>query len=76
MSLLQAGVDTSVMALWLGHANVRSTDSYVHADMSTVEILTIIVVAGFTSTIFLPGYPDCTRSRLAAGGVRQLERGH
>jgi site-specific recombinase XerD len=76
MSLLQAGVDTSVMALWRGHANVHSTDSYVHADMSTVAILTIIVVAGFTSTIFLPGYPDCTRSRLAAGGVRQLERGH
>jgi hypothetical protein len=26
MSLLQAGVDTSVIALWLGHAGVRSTD--------------------------------------------------
>lgn len=25
MSLLQAGVDTSVIALWLGHAGVRST---------------------------------------------------
>jgi site-specific recombinase XerD len=37
MSLLQAGVDTTVIALWLGHANVRSTDAYVHADMSTKE---------------------------------------
>ena len=37
MSLLQAGVDTSVIALWLGHANVRSTDAYIHADMSTKE---------------------------------------
>jgi site-specific recombinase XerD len=37
MSLLQAGVDTSVIALWLGHAGVRSTDAYVHADMSTKE---------------------------------------
>ena len=27
MSLLQAGVDTSVIALWLGHAGVRSTDA-------------------------------------------------
>ena len=37
MSLLQAGVDTSVIALWLGHADVRSTDAYVHADISIKE---------------------------------------
>lgn len=37
MSLLQAGVDTSVIALWLGHAGVRSTDAYVHAAMPTKE---------------------------------------
>ena len=37
MSLLQAGVDASVIALWLGHAGVRSTDAYVHADMSIKE---------------------------------------
>jgi site-specific recombinase XerD len=37
MSLLQAGVDTTVIALWLGHASIRSTDAYVHADMSTKE---------------------------------------
>ena len=37
MSLLQAGVDTSVIALWLGHASVRSTDAYVHADISITE---------------------------------------
>jgi site-specific recombinase XerD len=37
MSLLQAGVDTSVIALWLGHAGVRSTDAYIHADMSIKE---------------------------------------
>jgi len=37
MSLLQAGVDTTVIALWLGHASVRSTDAYVHADMATKE---------------------------------------
>jgi len=37
MQLLQAGVDTSVIALWLGHASVRSTDAYVHADISIKE---------------------------------------
>ena len=37
MSLLQAGVDISVIALWLGHAGVRSTDAYVHADISIKE---------------------------------------
>jgi site-specific recombinase XerD len=37
MSLLQAGVDTAVIALWLGHANVRSTDPYIHADMTIKE---------------------------------------
>ena len=34
---LQAGVDTTVIALWLGHADVRSTDAYVHADMTIKE---------------------------------------
>jgi site-specific recombinase XerD len=37
MSLLQAGVDTSVIALWLGHAGVRSTDAYLHADITLKE---------------------------------------
>jgi site-specific recombinase XerD len=34
MSLLQAGVDTAVIALWLGHADLRSTSIYLHADMT------------------------------------------
>lgn len=37
MQLLQAGVDTSVIALWLGHADSRSTQAYLHADMSIKE---------------------------------------
>jgi len=37
MTLLQAGVDTSVIALWLGHADVRSTQAYVHADLTIRE---------------------------------------
>ena len=34
MNLLTAGVDVSVIALWLGHADTHSTDSYLHADMT------------------------------------------
>jgi site-specific recombinase XerD len=34
MTLLQAGVDTAVIALWLGHADIRSTQAYLHADMT------------------------------------------
>lgn len=37
MSLLHAGVDTTVIALWLGHAGIRSTDAYIHADISIKE---------------------------------------
>ena len=37
MSLLQARVDTAVIALWLGHADIRSTDAYVHADLTIKE---------------------------------------
>ena len=37
MSLLQAGVDVAVIALWLGHADIRSTQSYLHADMTIKE---------------------------------------
>ena len=34
MNLLAAGVDVSVIALWLGHADTHSTDAYLHADMA------------------------------------------
>ena len=34
MELLRSGVDTSVIALWLGHVDVRSTAPYLHADMA------------------------------------------
>lgn len=37
MSLLHAGVDTTVIALWLGHADVRSTNAYLHADLAIKE---------------------------------------
>ena len=34
MKLLEAGVDVSVIALWLGHQHTNSTDVYLHADMT------------------------------------------
>ncbi|MEV0381781.1 tyrosine-type recombinase/integrase [Nonomuraea sp. NPDC050643] len=37
MSLLRAGVDTSVIALWLGHEDAQTTQVYLHADMSIKE---------------------------------------
>ena len=37
MSLLAAGVDTTVIALWLGHENVATTQIYIHADLALKE---------------------------------------
>ena len=37
MNLLHNGVDTAVIALWLGHADIRSTTAYLHADMTIKE---------------------------------------
>lgn len=37
MRLLHAGVDTSVIALWLGHENVETTQIYLHADLALKE---------------------------------------
>lgn len=37
MRLLQAGVDRSVIALWLGHESAETTQIYLHADLSIKE---------------------------------------
>jgi len=37
MELLQAGVDHSVIALWLGHETAETTMIYLHADMALKE---------------------------------------
>jgi site-specific recombinase XerD len=37
MQLLHAGVDRSVIALWLGHESIETTEVYVHADLSMKE---------------------------------------
>ncbi|MCY0852621.1 tyrosine-type recombinase/integrase [Cupriavidus sp. D39] len=37
MELLQAGVDCSVIALWLGHESIETTLTYLHAHLSLKE---------------------------------------
>jgi integrase/recombinase XerD len=37
MRLLAAGVDSTVIALWLGHESVATTQIYVHADLAVKE---------------------------------------
>ena len=37
MALMNAGVDTSVIALWLGHQSAVTTHIYLHADMTIKE---------------------------------------
>lgn len=37
MQLLHAGVDTTVIALWLGHEQIETTAIYLHADLSLKE---------------------------------------
>lgn len=37
MALLQHGIDCAVIALWLGHESVETTQIYLHADMTMKE---------------------------------------
>jgi integrase len=37
MHLLQAGVDTTVIALWLGHESIETTHIYVEANLAIKE---------------------------------------
>ena len=51
MRLLHAGVDSSVMALWLGHESIETTQIYLHADMALKER----ALARTTSPTGIPG---------------------
>ena len=37
MQLLEAGVETSVIALWLGHEHTQTTQIYLHGDLTMKE---------------------------------------
>ena len=37
MNLLHHGIDQAVIALWLGHESIETTQMYIHADMMLKE---------------------------------------
>jgi integrase/recombinase XerD len=37
MDLLHHGIDQTVIALWLGHESVETTQAYLHADLKLKE---------------------------------------
>ena len=37
MRLLHAGVDTAIIAMWLGHESVETTQTYLQADLAIKE---------------------------------------
>jgi integrase/recombinase XerD len=51
MQLLQHGIDRSVIALWLGHESVETTEMYLHADLRQKEE----ALAKVTPSKVLPG---------------------
>jgi site-specific recombinase XerD len=65
MRLLHAGVDTTVIALWLGHESVETTQIYLHADLALKER----ALAKTTPPTSIPGRyrpPDSTLAFLEA----------
>jgi site-specific recombinase XerD len=56
MQLLQKGVDRSVIALWLGHESIETTQIYLHADLRLKEkALARTAPSGQTPGRYLPG---------------------
>ena len=37
MLLLESGIDRSVIALWLGHESIETTEIYLHANLAIKE---------------------------------------
>lgn len=56
MTLLQAGIDRSVIALWLGHESVETTQIYLDADLALKEKLLAKTIQGDQRPrLFKPG---------------------
>ncbi len=56
MQLLQHGVDRSVIALWLGHESIETTQIYLHADLPLKEkALALTASSGQVPRRFSPG---------------------
>jgi integrase len=55
MELLHHGVDRSVIALWLGHESVETTQMYLHADMRLKrKALSKITPLGVKPSLYKP----------------------
>jgi len=55
MELLQHGIDRSVIALWLGHESVETTQMYLHADMRLKQqALSRITPLGVKPSLYKP----------------------
>jgi integrase/recombinase XerD len=57
MELLNAGVDTTVIAMWLGHESIQTTEIYMHAHMALKEAA-LAKVAPFNKHSALHYEPD------------------
>jgi integrase len=56
MQLLQRGVDRSVIALWLGHESIETTQIYLHADLRLkAQALARTSLSGQVPRRFSPG---------------------
>ena len=67
MALLQAGVDSTVIALWLGHADTSSTQPYIHADMTIKErALALLTPPDATPGRYTPAMTSCGSSTNSA----------
>lgn len=61
MRLLQHGVDRSVIALWLGHESIETTQIYLHADLRLKEqALACLASSGLAPGRYQPGDPLLT----------------
>lgn len=79
MNLLHAGVDTSTIALWLGHAGTNATQVYLHADLALKEAAlarTAPPDAGVSATGRLttcsPSSKACNHAHRYAGPIATL----
>jgi hypothetical protein len=78
MNLLHAGVDSTVIALWLGHESVETTQIYLHADMAIKERALALRSLGRLS---MNGGPNvitgsATRSGRSPGDETLVQRRH
>ena len=67
MNLLQNGVDIAVIALWLGHEDIQTTQQiYLHADMAIKERALSTVSPGVNGRIRRYRPPDSLMAFLAS----------